>query len=143
VYVLIAVMLVVGLEALMLASAQRISASAGLLLLMRIILIFMFAMSRNFRKLTAIYLQYFFCCQKDFEPLGCLFEYFLVAPASSALVDRVLIVCPQRAKMSDKFLESLAFATSSSLRNASKVTCLRLDVFFMVSCSRLCLCSSA
>ena len=32
------------------------------------------------------YLQYFYCRQKDFEPL-CLFECILIAPASSALVE--------------------------------------------------------
>jgi len=49
-----------------------------------------------------------------------LFECIRVAPASSALVERVLysksglIVRPHHAKMSDKLLESLAFATCSS-----------------------------
>jgi len=48
-----------------------------------------------------------------------LFECIRVAPASSALVERVLyskcglIVRPHRAKMPDKLLESLAFATCS------------------------------
>jgi len=38
------------------------------------------------------YLRYFYCCQKHFELIGCLFECILVAPASSALVERVFFL---------------------------------------------------
>ena len=52
------------------------------------------------------------CSQKEFVPLGYLFERILAVPAISAPVERVfsksgLLVRPHRAKMSDKLLESL------------------------------------
>ena len=56
--------------------------------------------------------------QMVFVPLGYLFERILAVPASSSPVERVffksgLLICPHRAKMSDKLLESLVFAKCS------------------------------
>jgi len=63
------------------------------LLLMHMIVIITLAMSTKIPHVNDFtYLQYFYCRQKDFEPIRCLFECILVAPASSALVERVLFL---------------------------------------------------
>jgi len=99
-------------------------ASASVLLLMHMIVILTLTMSTKFCTLITLLIYSISIVTvriSRLKPLGCVFQYFLVAVASLALVERVLflrvrypvIVSPHLAKMSDKLLELLAFCTCS------------------------------
>ena len=59
-------------------------ASAGVLLLMHMIVILMLAMSTKFRTLMTLLIYSIFVVVRRIEPFRCLFECILVDPASSA-----------------------------------------------------------